>query len=166
MTAIEISTGGGAAIVRVVDVLTAPELAEMVVVPVLMPLARPLALMLAAAGFEEIQLTEAVISWVEPSVNVPVAVNCWVPPWAMVGLTGVTAIDTSCVLPTDSTVELVTEPEVAAMVVVPTAALVAFPWLPALLLITATELALDVQVTVFVRFCIEPSVKVPVAVNC
>ena len=94
------------------------------------------------------------------------AVNCCVPPWAMVGFAGVTASDTSCGLPTVSRVEPATEPEVAVMVVVPTAALVASPWLPLLLLTTATVVELELQVTVVVRFCVEPSVKVPVAVNC
>src|SRR5271167_3798636 len=48
------------------------------------------------------------------------------------------------------------------MVVLPAATPVARP----LLLMVATEVALEVQVTALVTFCLLPSLKVPVAVNC
>ena len=46
-----------------------------------------------ATGVEELQLTVAVRSTVEPSLNVPVAVNCCAPPTAITALTGDTASD-------------------------------------------------------------------------
>jgi hypothetical protein len=63
---------------------------------------------------------------------------------------------------TVSTVLPLTMPEVAEMVVVPTATVVARP--PAA--IVAAAGFVDAQVTVAVRFCVEPSEYVPVAVNC
>src|SRR5438105_13334776 len=47
----------------------------MLVEPMPVPVARPLALMVAADAFEEDQLTEVVRFWVLPSLKVPVAVN-------------------------------------------------------------------------------------------
>ena len=44
--------------------------------------ARP-AVRVAAAAFEELQVAELVMFWVLPSLNVPVAVNCSVVPFAM-----------------------------------------------------------------------------------
>jgi len=63
-------------------------------------------------------------------------------------------------------VEPVVEPEVAVMVVEPAAIPVASPLLPAVLLIVATPVADELQVTDVVRFCVLPSLNVPVAVNC
>ena len=55
---------------------------------------------------------------------------------------------------------------VALMVAGPRATPVATPWLPKVLLIVA-KLGLDeVQVTEFVKFCVLPSLYVPVAANC
>ncbi len=65
--------------------------------------------------------------WVVPSVKVPVAVNCWVVPSGMEGIAGVTAIDARAAAVTVSVVEPETEPEMAVMVVVPVAALLAKP---------------------------------------
>ena len=50
------------------------------------------------------------------------------------------------------TVEPVTAPEVALMVVVPVATPVARPWLPLVLLIVATPVSDDAHVTEVVRF--------------
>ena len=50
---------------------------------------------------------------------------------------------------------------VAAMVVEPTATLVASPWLPGALLTTATAGLEELQVTEPVRFWVEPSLAVP-----
>jgi hypothetical protein len=49
---------------------------------------------------------------------------------------------------------------------VPRPALVASPWVPAVLLIVATPERVDPQVTEVVKFAEWPSVNVPVAVNC
>ncbi len=76
-----------------------PLVAVTVVLPVLAALASPavpaLLLTLATAGLEEDQLTSCVRSCVELSENTPVAVNCSVSPLAMLGLAGVTSIETS-----------------------------------------------------------------------
>jgi hypothetical protein len=49
----------------------------------------------AMASLEELQAELPVRSCVLPSANVPVAVNCWVPPTVSVGLEGERAIETS-----------------------------------------------------------------------
>jgi len=68
--------------------------AEMVVfVPPVKPVAKPPAVMEAESVFEEDHATDAVISCVLLSENVPVAVNCWVCPTTTVGFAGVTAMD-------------------------------------------------------------------------
>lgn len=151
--------------VRVVDPLTPLEAAVIVVVPIALLVASPVVLMVATVVCEELQVTEVVRSCVLPSVKVPVAVNCCLVPSAMEGLAGVTVSDTRAADVTLSDVDRLTEPEVAVIVVVPTLALVARPWLPAVLLMTATAVFAELQVTVVVRSCVLPSVKVPVAVN-
>jgi hypothetical protein len=55
---------------------------------------------------------------------------------------------------------------VAVMVVLPMATVVAKPLVPAALLIVATPVEEEDQVTVVVRSCVVASVYVPVAVNC
>lgn len=83
--------------------------------------------MVAAAIFDVLQLTRAVISLVPPSVYVPTALNCWVRPRAAEPLAGVTAMDCSCATFTVS--EAVPEMwlAVAVMVAVPGASPVAPP---------------------------------------
>ena len=49
--------------------------ALMLVEPIPLPVARPVALILATDAFEEAQVTELVKFWVLPSLKVPVAVN-------------------------------------------------------------------------------------------
>jgi hypothetical protein len=49
--------------------------AEMLLEPTPAPFARPLALIVTAAEFDELQIEEAVRFCVLPSLNVPVAVN-------------------------------------------------------------------------------------------
>ena len=73
---------------------------------------------------------------------------------------------TRAVAVTVSDVEVVTVPEVAVMVVVPVATLVARPCVPVAVLIVAMFVADELHVTVPVRFCVLPSLNVPVAVNC
>ena len=84
----------------------------------------------------------------EPSLNVPVAVNCCVAPLVIDGFAGVTAIDCSVAAVTVSTVEPLTAPNVALIVEVPTPAPVASP-AP---LIVAVVVVPEVQVTLEVRF--------------
>ena len=55
-----------------------------------MLVARPDLLIVATAVLDELQLAEEVRSFLLPSLNVPLAVNCWVEPTTMVELAGVT----------------------------------------------------------------------------
>src|SRR5262249_58538459 len=79
--------------VRVVDPLMLPIVALIFEVPVALAVANPAAEMVATEVVAEAQVTWPVRSCVELSVNVPVAVNCWVVPLVMLGLAGVTAIE-------------------------------------------------------------------------
>src|SRR5260370_1121159 len=80
----------------------------------------------------------------------------------MLGLTEVTAIDRRAAGLTVRTVEPVIPLSVAEIVEVPVATPVARPSA----VIVATEVLADAQVTLLVRFCVDLSEKVPVAVNC
>lgn len=77
---------------RVVAPFTPPEVAVMVVVPGATPVARPAALIVATSIAEEVQLAPGRLR-VLPSLNVPMAVNWMVPPTAIGGFAGVTAMD-------------------------------------------------------------------------
>jgi hypothetical protein len=85
-----------------------------------------------------------------------------VAPLVIEGFAGVTAIDCSVAAVTVSKVEPLIDDDVAVIVELPTPAPVARPTA----LIVAMVVVPEVQVTVDVRFCVEPSLKVPVAVNC
>jgi hypothetical protein len=91
-----------------------------------------------------------------------VAVNCCVVPSGMVGIAGVTAIETRTAGVTVSVVKPLIAPEVAATLVLPTATLVASPCALTVAMVVSAVL----QVTAFVRFRVLPSLYVPVAVNC
>jgi len=67
----------------------------MLVLPGATPDASPRAVIVAVAGTEDDQTTLPVASFVVLSLNVLVAVNCWVFPVAMERFAGVTAIETS-----------------------------------------------------------------------
>ncbi len=81
--------------------------------------------------------------------------NCWVVPLAIAGAAGVTAIDLRVAAVTVRVV--VPLPLVAVTVVEPTLRAVARPLLPEVLLIVATAGVAEVQLTILVRFCVEPS---------
>ena len=96
----------------------------------------------------EIQATELVMFKVPPPLYIPVAVNCCVAPLAIEAFAGVTAIDTSVAV-TERFVEPLIEPEVAEIVVLPVPTPVASPPL----VIVATAVLDELQVTELVRFC-------------
>ncbi len=145
--------------------LTPAELIPIVVVPVPCVVASPavpaVSLIVATVATVELHCPDAVTSCVVPSVNVPVAVNGCVMPNGIVAVGGLIVIETSAAGVTVSSVALLTLPEVAVIVAVPTATVLPSP----ALLIVAVEGVSDDQVTVLVRFCVPPSVNVPVAVN-
>jgi len=147
--------------VKFVEPLTAPRVAEMVVVPVARLPTEPRLFMVAVAGLEELQRTDSVRSCVLLSLKVPVAVNGFVVPTAMLEFAGVTAIETNVALLTLSEAVPVTEPEIALIVADPVPTDVARP--KALTVaVPGTE---DVHVT-DVKSCVLPSSKVPTALNC
>ena len=152
------------------DPETPPDVAVIVVVPAATGVANPsepVALLIVATPVvDELQVTVVVRFCVELSEYVPVAVNCRVVPSTTLGLAGVTAMETSVAAVTVSVVDPETPPDVAVIVVVPAATGVANPSEPAALLIVATPVVDELQVTVVVRFCVVPSENVPVAVNC
>jgi hypothetical protein len=84
---------------------------------------------------------------------------------AMVGLAGVTAMETSAAGVTVKPVEPETVPNVAVMVTAPWLSELASPLEPDALLIETTPVLEELQVTAVVSGCVELSVYVPVAAN-
>jgi len=146
-------TSVGAVTVKSTVLETVPEVALIPAVPAAIPVAKPLAVIVAAAGVLEVQATLAVRFCVEPSVNVPVAVNCTVSPAAIDGLTGVTAIETSVGAVTVKSADAKMLPEVAVIVDVPMPTPVARPVLP----MSATPVLAELQFTLPVILAVLPS---------
>jgi hypothetical protein len=97
----------------------------------------------ATAAEDEVQSTDALMSWVLESLNVPVAANCLVVPTAMLEFAGVTAIETSVAAVTVSDAVPLTDPDVAVIVVVPLTTPVALPFTSTV----ATEVDDELHVT-------------------
>lgn len=93
-TRIELTTAG--VTVTSVDPVIEPEVAEMLALPMALPLTKPSPLTATNAtdGSSEFHKTEGK-SWVLPSVNVAMAVSCTVVPRAIDGLPGSKAMETS-----------------------------------------------------------------------
>jgi hypothetical protein len=127
--------------------------------PVPIPLLDPIERMV---GSEEDQVTWCVMSRVLPSLNVPLAVNCCLVPWAMLPFAGWIAIEVRLAAFTVSSDEPVTPPNAAVMVDVPMLTELSKP----LAVILATLVADEVHFATPVMSCTLPSVKVVVAVNC
>ena len=83
------TAGGGLTTENPVELATAPEVAVMFTLPAPSAFAVPAALIVATLVLEELHATELEIFSLDPSVNVPVAVNCWVVPAVAVPLDGV-----------------------------------------------------------------------------
>lgn len=147
--------------VSAVDPLTRPNAALIFVLPVAMLDARPCALIVAAAAFDEVQSTDALMSCDVESLKLPVAVNCFVVPTAIVELAGVTAIETRLAPVTVSAAVPFTDPEAAVIVVVPAAALLASP-----VESTLATFGNDDDHVSEVNNCVLPSSKFPTALNC
>ena len=163
---ITIETSSAGVMVRAVEPETVPELALIVATPVPALVAMPALLIAAVTGVSEAQVTMAVMSLLVPSVNQPVAVNACEVPKAIEGLAGAVAIETKAAAVTVSVVVPLIVPDVAVIAAAPVATLVARPCVPRSLLMLAVAGVSEVQPTVWVRSCVLPSVKVPVAVNC
>ena len=125
-------------------------------------------LMVAFPVSEEFQVTDDVISSVVPSEKIPVAMNCWGNPSAMLWLDGVTSIDSSTGWITVSVAGVEgTETIVAEMVAVPISTAVASPFEPGMSLTVATAVLDVAHVANDVTSCmLQPPDKVPIAVNC
>src|SRR6266436_3898499 len=169
VTAIEVRVA--AVTVSVVFPETSPKVAVIVMGPpaatdVAKPCDPPALLIVATAVLDELQVTWVVRSCVVLSLKVPVAVNCRVVPFAILGVVGVTVIVDRFAAVTVSVVLPETPPKVAVIVVVPAATDVARPCDPPALLIVATAVLDELHVTWVVRSCVVLSLKVPVAVNC
>jgi hypothetical protein len=136
--------------------LTEPSVAVIVVEPAVTLVAIPFVgdelLIVATPVLDELQVTFVVRFCVLLFENVPVAVNCSVLPLLIVGFTGVTAIDDKVPAFTVSIVEPEIEPLVAVIVVEPAPAAAATPLFGEVLLMVATEVLDELQVTEVVRF--------------
>jgi hypothetical protein len=148
-------------IVSAVEPLMFPKAAEIVVLPVATVVTSPVLTTVAAAGFEEVHSTESEMSCVLVSLKVPVAVNCFVVPAAMLELAGVTAIETRLAPVTVSVVVPLTDPLMTVIVVLPTPAPFASP-LPS----TVATLPDPEDQAADVKSCVLPSSKFPTALNC
>lgn len=156
--------------VRIVEPVSEPDAAETEVSPTARLEARPFdpsALLMAATELVPVlQMTSVVIVRVEPSVYVPVAVNCCAVPRAMLGFTGEIPMETSAAPVTVSVVFPETLPDVAVIVVDPTAPEAARPFDPSVLLTVAIPVSEELHVTASVISRVVWSEKTPVAVNC
>jgi len=124
---IAIDTSAVGVTVSSVELLTVPEVAVMFAVPIATLCASPPLLIVAVEGVSEDHVAVPVRFCVLLSVNVPVAVNCWLVPFAIDGAAGVTAIETSTAEVTVSVVDPLTEPVVAVIAAVPSPTLLAKP---------------------------------------
>jgi hypothetical protein len=139
-----------------------PWVAVMVAAPTVTVVARPVLLMVATDGFDEVQVTCAVISSVVPSEYVPMAMNCRLTPTGMLGAAGVTAMEDRVAAVPVRVVFPEILPWVAVMVAAPTVTVVARP----VLLMVATDVLDERQMTCVVISRLVPSEYVPLAVNC
>jgi hypothetical protein len=145
--------------------LTKPEAAVIVVVPRFRAVAKPLAVIDATPVFEELHVAVPVMSCVDPSENVPIAVNCCKVPREIDGLAGVTAIEVTVAPVTVSVALEEMPPEAAVMGELPAAIARARPGTPLALMLAAAGFP-DVHCAELVIFCVLPSENVPVATNC
>jgi hypothetical protein len=143
--------------------VTVPETAVMVVVPAPMPVASPEdATIVAILALEALQVTDAVTSLVELSLNVPAAVNCCVPPTNTVAVDGAIAMDFKTTAFTVKVADPVIELDAALIVVVPEAIPDARPVEE----IDAVVPADDVHATDVDKSFVVPSEYVASAENC
>src|ERR1044071_328506 len=151
--------------VSVADPETPISVAEMLTLPDETPVAFPL-LTDATAAFDELQFAWVVSPNAEPSLNVPVAVNCSEAFTGIDALPGVTAIDVSVAFVTVRVAVPTCPAKSAEMLVVPGWTPIAEPTVLCALLMVANAGFEDVQVAKPVRSCLSPLLNVPIALNC
>ena len=111
------ATSAACVTVKVVEFETPPKVAVMLEVPVASVAASPVPLMVATLVLAEAQVTVFVMSAVDESVYVPVAVNCWAKPFATEGFGGAMVIEAREIAFTLRIVDPVIELNVAPMFV-------------------------------------------------
>jgi len=117
--------------------------------PAVTAVAIPLALIVAAAVFDELQLTRPFKSWEALFANTPVALNCCEVPMMLAGFAGVTEIDARG--ETVSVTEPEMPPDVAIMAAEPADTAVTSPLLPGESLTAATPALAELQVAEVVK---------------
>jgi hypothetical protein len=140
-------TNDATATVSAVFPLMEPDVAVIVVLPIVLAVASPPAAIEATELVVELQVAVVVRSCVDPSVKVPVAVNCRRTPTGIVAFAGVTAIETKFGAVTVNAAVPVIPLCVAVIVAEPAALVAASP--PAA--IVATDVFKEVQAAVVVR---------------
>ena len=126
------------------------------------PVAKPPAAMFTTAEFELVHVAVLVRFCVLPSLNVPVAVNCTLVPFAIEELLALIVMDCRVMPLTVRAMAFDVIPlSVAVMLEVPAATPVARA--PAL--IAATDVLEEFHVTERVTSLVEPSLNVPIAAN-
>lgn len=176
VTEMDVSVAGFT--VRVADPDTVPDVTVIVVVPAATDVDKPPALIVATPVSDEAQVDVDVRSCVVLSENVPVATNCCVVPLAMLGFTGVIAMDTRLVQVTVTVVVPDVLPDFAETVVLPQLLPYAkqcplllpsaiWSWSPdrASVLTVTTVASDELHVAVPVRSCLVLSEYMPVAVS-
>ena len=144
--------------------LTVPEVAVIVVVPLSVSAVSnpPGEVIVAVVVFDELQVTVEVRFCVDPSLYVPVAVNCVRVPSGTEAFAGVTAIESSVAAVTFSVALPVMPLTVAVIVVVHGVKALANPPGAMVAYVTFDEAHASVEV----RGWLLPSLYVPIAVNC
>ena len=137
--------------------------AEIVVLPCFFVAETPFDAIVAMVESLELQVTEFVMSCVDPSEYVPVAVNCCALPAGCDGFFGEMVKPCSAAATALAVVPPVIPPSVAEMVAEPD---VAFAVTRPVLLTVATAELLDAHVAVVVTFCVVPSLNTAVADIC
>lgn len=144
------------------DTVTAPLVPVMVASPGAIAVTRPLALTLATLESVVAQVSVEVTSCALPSLNVAVAVSCWLVPAARLNVLGLMAMPCSVAAVTVTDCVMCTEPELTVRLADP----VATPCSnPVALTVTTAGFELE-KLAVFVMFCVVPSLNVPVTVSC
>jgi hypothetical protein len=137
--------------------------AAIVVVPCFLVAATPFDPIVAMVTSLELQVTEFVMSCVEPSEYVPVAVNCCALPAGCDGFFGEIVKPCSAAATALAMVPPVEPPNVAEIVAEPD---VAFAVTRPVVLTVATDVLLDAHVAVVVTFSVVPSLNTAVADIC
>lgn len=160
-----LNQGAAHCTVNVAEDVTPPEFPPIVAVPEPLAVANPATLgafaIVATLADDELQWVVNVMSCVVPSLKLPVAANCCMPPTEMVGLAGVIASETNVPVPTVSVAVPVRPDAVAEIVTVP----LFFPCARPELRMEAIFGFEDFQLNPLKLLAVLPSLNVPVALN-